>query len=588
MALTPNSLFTLKERYFLRDKQGEIIEDEHQLWHRIALAIANEESSDNVEEWYEKFHHLVSTQEFLPNTPSIMNAGLPEGQLSACFVLPIEDAILNGKDGIFDTLGQAAKIHQSGGGTGFDFSRLRPKNAMVDSKQGVASGPISFASIYDKSTQEMKQGGKRKGANMMNLRVDHPDILEFIDMKMTKGVMTNFNVSVTITDAFMEALENDTEYELKHTTTGVTGKLRAKDVWEKIASNAWRSAEPGIIFIDRVNRFSPYEERIEATNPCGEQPLPPYGSCNLGSIDVSKFVNESDRDFDWDRLAECVRWSTRFLDNVIDANHYPTEELKAHALKYRNIGLGLMGWADALLKLRIAYNTEHAVLLARYTMRFVNKVSHEYSIQLAEEKGLPSGAPFPSFFTYSSPYRRNATATTEAPTGSLCIIAGDISSGIECNFSFEPYEKHVLDTILKVTHSIYERAKREGWYTKELFVTSHDISPEYHVRMQAAFQENCDSGISKTINLPKTATVEDVQEAYRLAWETGCKGITVYRDGSREGVLIKLETEEDDTFEELIPDGFPDPFACCEKPKIKVESGCETCMNCGVSKCLIA
>lgn len=604
MQLTENALTTLRERYLLRDESGTIAEEPSGLFDRVAAAIAAIEKPEDRSYWKGVFERLMTSTDFMPNTPTLMNAGKKNGQLSACYVLPIEDSMV----GIFTTLKDAAIVHQTGGGTGFDFSRLRPKGSMVSNKSGVSTGPLSFAEVYNKATDAVKQGASRRGANMMNLRVDHPDILEFIDMKLdvgikhlpesvasameaagidpdaaleklSKGRMVNFNVSVTITDEFMEALKEDGTYELKHPFTGTVGELRAKEVWDRIANNAWKSAEPGIIFIDRVNAKSPYWESIEATNPCGEQPLPPYGSCNLGSINLANFVRGAK--FDWIRLGQVVEESTRFLDNVIDANVYPTPELDAHAKHYRNIGLGVMGWADALLRLGIPYNTKEAVALAESVQEFINEVAHRYSIELAREKGLPSGAPFKTFFDYSSSERRNATLTTVAPTGSISRIAG-CSSGIEPVFAWE-YESHIMDQVLIDRHAIYAEAKEYGWYDEDLFVESHRVSVPFHVDMQAAFQKHCDSAISKTINLPTEATVEDVQDAYIRAWETGCKGITVYRDGSREGVLHKIEQSEDDSVsDEIIAE------LCCDSPNIVNEGGCETCYSCGVSKCLIA
>lgn len=551
----------------MRDQEGAVIETPPALFTRVAHAVASVEETTGKRVWWEtQFRTSMENLDFLPNTPTLMNAGKEKGQLSACYVLPIEDSMV----GIFTTLKDAAIIHQTGGGTGFDFSRLRPEGSMVSSKAGVSTGPLSFCQVYDKATEAVKQGASRRGANMMNLRVDHPDILQFIDMKMEPGVMVNFNVSVTVTDDFMEALQNDEEYELKHEFTGVVGKVRARDVWNKIANNAWRSAEPGIIFIDRVNDRSPYWERIEATNPCGEQPLPPYGSCNLGSINLSNYVRRSV--VDWDRLQQDVPTFVRFLDNVIDANIYPTPELDEQAKKYRNIGLGVMGWADMLIKLKIRYGSDRSVVLGHKVMEFINAKSHQYSIELAKEKGLPSEAPFKTFFDYSNSKRRNATLTTVAPTGTLCILA-NCSSGVEPNFAYE-LEKHVMDTVLTEYHPLYEAAKNNGGVDKQVFVEAHEVDPIDHVDMQAAFQKHCDSGISKTINLPESSTVEDVQSAYLRAWETGCKGITVYRDGSRQGVLHKKQSEEDDS--------------CCSEPNIVLESGCETCKSCGTSKCLIA
>lgn len=570
--LTENALETLEKRYYLRNDKGEVIENAAGLFERVAVAVASaEELPADKNYWAKEFNKVLTNLDFLPNTPTLMNAGKDKGQLSACYVLPIDDSM----NGIFTTLHHTALIHQTGGGTGFDFSRLRPEGAMVSSKLGVSTGPLAFCQVYDKATEVVKQGASRRGANMMNLRVDHPDILKFIDMKMEAGVMTNFNVSVTITNEFMEALQNGEEYELRHEFTGVVGKLRAREVWDKIAHNAWRSAEPGIIFIDRVNERSPYRERIEATNPCGEQPLPPYGSCNLGSINLSNFVTE-DKEVDWKKLEEVIKVSTRFLDNVIDANVYPIQELTDHAKFYRNIGLGVMGWADMLIKLGIPYNSEEGQELGGKVMEFINKVSHEYSCELGLEKGLPEGAPFDTFFDYSSGSRRNATLTTVAPTGTLCIIAG-CSSGIEPNFAFE-YEKHVMETVLTEYHPLYKKAKENGGVDKKIFVDAHGVSPIDHVQMQGAFQAHCDSGISKTINLPSTATEDDVKAAYAKAWETGCKGITVYRDGSREGVLHRKD--EPKTTEA----GY-----CTEcGGELVFENGCESCLSCGWSKCLIA
>lgn len=572
MQLSDNALITLEKRYLLRDSQGEIIEEAPDLFERVALAVAEAEPYDYLTDyWYGEFLDVLRNLDFLPNTPTLMNAGKENGQLSACFVLPIEDSMY----GIFTTLRDAAIIHQTGGGTGFDFSRLRPEGSMVSNKSGVSTGPISFAQVYNEATEAIKQGASRRGANMMNLRVDHPDILKFIDMKMTPGVMTNFNVSVTITDEFMAAYEEDREYELVHPHTGAVSSLSARMVFDKIASNAWKSAEPGIIFIDRVNQRSPYREAIEATNPCGEQPLPPYGSCNLGSINLSNFA-AANKEIDWKRLAGVVKVAVRFLDDVIDANVYPLPEIEEHTKRYRNIGLGVMGWADLLIKLKIPYNSQEAIELGRGIQRFINAEGHKASRELAIEKGSPSAAPFETFFDYSHGYRRNATVTTVAPTGTLCILA-NCSSGIEPNFAFR-LEKHILDTVLTEYHPLYEAALNNGGVNKDYFVESHDVDPVGHVDMQAAFQEHCDSAISKTINLPESATIEDVKGAYLRAFKTGCKGITVYRDGSRAGVLHRKDE--------------PKPTAegyCLEcGGEIIVESGCEKCLNCGLSKCLIA
>lgn len=561
---------TLYKRYLLRDEDGEVVETPEELWWRIATAVGEVEKKSVRQYWISAFHQRLSNLDFLPNTPTIINAGKKDGQLSACYVLPIEDSM----EGIFTTLKNAAIIHKTGGGTGFDFSSLRPEGSMVSNKTGVSTGPLAFCQVYDKATEVVKQGSTRRGANMMNMRVDHPDILEFIDMKMTPGVMTNFNVSVTITDAFMEALLNGENYYLYHPTVGIVGELSAAEVWDKIAYNAWKSAEPGIIFIDRVNQLSSYWEDIAATNPCGEQPLPPYGSCNLGSINVANFVE--DGDFNWFELETCIQDAVRFLDNVIDANVYPLKELDDHAKRYRNIGLGIMGWADALIKLKIPYTSQKAIDLARSLQRFINEKAHEYSEALGDHKGVPSGAPFKTHFDYSSPNRRNATLTTIAPTGTISIIAG-CSSGIEPVFAFI-MERHQLETVTTEYHPLYKAALNNGGVKKAYFVDAHSVDSVTHVDMQAAFQENCDSAISKTINLPNNATVEDVKDAYARAWETGCKGVTVYRDGSREGVLHRKDE----------PKTVEDEYCLECGTELIQESGCETCPNCAWSKCTIA
>lgn len=939
----------LETRYLLRDEEGEIVETPDELLQRVSKAISAVEYKD-VARWNEEFYTVMRDGDFLPNSPTLFNAGLPNGQLSACFVLPVHDSI----EDIFETLKHASKIHQTGGGTGFDFSRLRPANSVVDSRQGVASGPISFATVYNQATEIMKQGGKRKGANMMNLRVDHPDILNFIDMKLRlnhtcatcggqhAGAMTNFNVSVAITNEFMTALANDSYYELKHPAVGVTGKLRAADVWRRIAENAHASAEPGIVFIDRINERSPYWERIEATNPCvtadtwvhtsegprqvsdlvgkpfvarvnskdwkstnegffssgikpvvtvvtkqgysltltrdhklqledgelkpagelvageklslnnhfsnsawagkytaeqgylagllvgdgtitsagkmkngkrelrailsiwnpedessqammeaallaydsfraskrfkgwssggrkevrmfpaeltrffineleldsskcitkaieqassdfyrgflrgifdadgsvqatqpkvsggsirlhqsdlprlraiqrmllrlgirskiqtykpegftnmpdgrggfrlyktkqqydliiskqscvyfqrqigfvhtekqrkldywldtcelrdeiwvtevkevvshetpvevfdvsipglnlfdangfvarncGEQPLPPYGACNLGSINLSNFVEGEE--FDEVRFRSVVRTCVRFLDNVIDANHYPIDQITAQALKYRNIGLGPMGWADALIKMKIPYTAPKALEVGRWIQQVMNEEAHQCSYELGQEKGIPSGAPFLTFFDYSSSERRNATLTNAAPTGTLCVLV-NCSSSIEANFGFE-LNQHVMDTVLTRYHPLYEAARNNGGVDKSIFIESHDVDTNSHVDMLAAFQENADAAISKTVNLPKDATVEDVENSYIRAWARGCKGITVYREGSREGTLHKRD-EPKTTGENYCPE--------CGAETIE-QSGCTTCPSCHWSKCVIA
>lgn len=579
---TPNALETLEKRYLLRNGEGKVIETPDELLRRIAKAVADGETDyTKANAWEPIFYYMMRDLDFLPNTPTIMNAGKENGQLSACFVLPIEDKLAGGGDTIFGTLDHMALIHQTGGGTGFDFSRLRPEGSMVSSKLGVSTGPLSFCKIYDAATDSVKQGASRRGANMMTLRVDHPDILKFIDMKTEKGVMTNFNVSVTVTDRFMEALKNDTDYELTHPFTGRTGSLSARYVWNKIAKNAWKDAEPGLIFIDRVNERSPYWEPIEATNPCGEQPLPAYGSCNLGSINLSNFQGEG-KTIDWNRLRDVVQSAVRFLDNVVDVNAYPIPEIEEHTKRYRNIGLGVMGWADLLIQLGIPYGSKESIELGREVMEFVNREGHLYSVELGREKGLPAAAPFKDHYSgYGDNNRRNATVTTVAPTGTLCILAG-CSSGIEPNFAFE-YEKHVMDTVLTEYHPLYKKALENGAAGDPArlgpeFVDAHGVDSVTHVDMQAAFQEHCDSAISKTINLPEEATVQDVQDAYIRAWDTGCKGITVYRDGSREGVLHRKDE----------PKTTESGYCTDCGTELIIQEGCESCPICGTSKCSVA
>lgn len=835
------ALEALPARYYLRDTKGNLLETEpDHLWRRVSAHIASAEVDEEKKSYWEKrcFQRL-SNGDFMFNTPTLMNAGKKNGQLSACFVLPIEDSM----EGIFSTLRNAAIVHKTGGGTGFDFSSLRPEGAMVSNKTGVSTGPLAFCQVYDKATEVIKQGSSRRGANMMTFRVDHPDILQFIEMKSTPGVMTNFNVSVSITDEFMEALKNDDEYELKHPFTGTVGKLSARFVWEKIAFNAWKSAEPGIIFIDRINDKSPFHERIESVNPCwtgdtkvwtlygprtfkdlakegkdvpvltqssegkliykmmrrphrtaraaeiyrvvldngkqlrctpnhnfylrsgakimakdlavgmslascyrvvanqkgylkltngietqmehhiniswkegrrpdypfehchhineikwdnspdnleimsasahnsmhmkgeknplygvshpysqpgkkngryrhditdeqitelyskygstikvaktlncspylvqkrlsklraeianhkvvlveklhykqdvyngcvddthsyfvmcgkndailsancGEQPLPPYGACNLGSINLSNFV--SNREVMWDDLAECVYDGVRLLDNVIDVNSYPLPEIRSMALKYRNIGIGPMGLADAFIKLGLRYDSDEAVEMSSKLAKFIHNCAHEASYQLAMEKGFPSGYPFAT-----EGVRRNATLDNSAPTGTISLFAG-CSSGIEPNFAYE-LVRNQLDKEFVEYHPLYALHKATGnTYEPEVFVEAQEVSWNYHIKHQAAWQKYVDAGISKTINLPEDADVLDVMLAYRFAYETGCKGVTVYRDGSRGvGVLSKKVVENDSV--------------CCDNPSIAMQDGCETCANCGVSKCSIA
>jgi ribonucleoside-diphosphate reductase alpha chain len=557
-----------------KDELGEPSERPEDLFWRVAKTIAAPDrlygaSAGAVEELAHAYYGLMADRQFVPNSPTLMNAGRPLGQLSACFVLPVEDTLANGKNGIYDTLKAMALVHQSGGGTGFSFSRLRPKNDIVRSTMGVASGPVSFMTLYDSSTDVVKQGGTRRGANMGILRVDHPDILDFITCKADTTKVTNFNISVGITDAFMDAVENDQEYDLVHPKTKeVVGQLKAREIWQQIIHGAWKTGEPGVFFIDRANYYNPVPHlgSYEATNPCGEQPLLPYDVCNLGSINLGLFV--SDGKIDWDRMAQVVHLSTHFLENVIDANNYPLPEITDLAKRIRRIGLGIMGWADVLVRLGIAYDSEEAVDLAREVQLFVDEEAKKESERLASIRGVfpewensiwgpdESCARGPNGERIRPMRRlRNCNVTTVAPTGTISIIAG-CSSGIEPLFAVAFMRNQAGVLMPDVNQEFVRIAKDEGWYSEELmrkiaesghinydelpdkwrrvFVTANHIAPEWHIRMQAAFQDYNDSAISKTCNFARDATEDYVEEIYRLAYRLNCKGVTVYRDGSRE------------------------------------------------------
>jgi ribonucleoside-diphosphate reductase alpha chain len=552
--LTVNAMEVLNRRYLLKDKTEKIIETPAQLFMRIAKAIAeiDKKHGGNPKESEKTFYNMMTRLEFVPNSPTLFNAGTKLGQLSACFVLPVEDSL----DGIFDAVRNTAIIEKSGGGVGFDFSRLRPKGDIVMSTKGVASGPVSFMRVFDTATEVIKAGGKRRGAMMGILRIDHPDILEFITSKQTSGFLSNFNISVAVTDDFMKALEEDGEYWLVNPRNKEkTDKLKAKDVWDLIAKSAWESGDPGVVFIDEINRHNPTPEvgRIESTNPCGEQPLLPYESCNLGSINLSRMVEEGK--VNWEKLRETVRNCVHFLDNVVDANNYPLEETDAITRANRKIGLGVMGFADMLVKLGIRYDSEEALDLAEKLMEFIEEEAHKKSIEMGEERGS-----FPNFerSIWKDKYKamRNATVTTIAPTGSISIIAG-CSSGIEPIFAISFIRNVLSGTRLFETNPLFEIiAKKRGFYdaeileeiartgsvqkidgvpddVKRLFVTALDIAPEWHVKMQTAFQKYTDNAVSKTVNLPSDASVEDVKKVYDLAWKLKCKGVTVFRYGSK-------------------------------------------------------
>ncbi len=570
LKLPLNSILVLERRYLKKNEKGRVIESTDQLFRRVAKTGAEPErqygkSEEQVAKMEEEFYGMMTRLEFIPNSPTLMNAGTELGQLSACFVLPVEDSI----EGIFETLKITAIIHQTGGGTGFAFSRLRPKGDIVRTTGGVASGPISFATIYDASTEVIKQGGRRRGANMGILRVDHPDILDFVVAKEKEGVLRNFNISVAVTDKFMQAVERDEDFELINPRSGaVTKKLKARVIWNLIIMMAWKNGEPGVVFIDTINRYNqtPQIGEIESTNPCGEQPLLPYESCNLGSIDVSKFI--VDGSIDWARLREAIRRCVRFLDNVVDANKYPVPEIEQITRGNRKIGLGIMGFADLLIKLGIPYGGEKALKVAEDLMKFISEEGTKMSSELGEEKGS-----FPNFkgsiWEKNFKAMRNATVTTVAPTGTISIIAG-CSQGIEPLFAVS-YVREVAESLgrsLVEVNPLFESiAIREGFYSEELmrkiarrtsiqeldeipeksrklFFTAHDISADWHVRMQAVFQKYTDNAVSKTINFPNWATPKDIETAYALAYKLGCKGITVYRHGSRElQVLRPVESE---------------------------------------------
>jgi ribonucleoside-diphosphate reductase alpha chain len=561
MELSDNALKVLAARYLLKDERGRVIESPKEMFGRIARAIAAAEKlyDDNAAYWEERFYVILSSLTFLPNSPTLMNAGKTTGQLAACFVLPVEDSMQS----IFDTLKNAALILQSGGGTGFSFSRLRPKADIVRSTGGIASGPVSFMKIYNTATDVIKQGGARRGANMGILRVDHPDILEFIRVKRDLLELANFNISVAITDAFMEALAADREYQLVNPRSGeASGTLRAQEVFAEIVASAWESGDPGLIFIDRINRANPTPQlgSFESTNPCGEQPLLPYEACVLGSLNLARYVKKGDIDFA--SLGEDIRTAVRFLDDTIDANIYPLPAIERMHKGNRKIGLGVMGWADMLILLGIPYNHPAAFALARKLMKFIRDSSRDASQELAEQRGV-----FPNFTgsVYDAPGMprlRNATTTTIAPTGTLATIA-DCSSGIEPLFAIA-YKRRVLDTELtEINRYFVDIARKRGFYSemmlkevmkrgnlhgmtvipadvRKLFRTSLEIPAEDHIEMQAAFQEYTDNAVSKTINLPRRATKADVAKAYLLAYGKGVKGITVFRYGAKKGTLVKF------------------------------------------------
>ena len=602
--LSKNAQTVLKKRYLKRDSDGNSLETAEDMFRRVAQTIdsAEPKTGKKKTKFEQQYYKMMTDLDFLPNSPTLMNAGRELGQLSACFVLPVGDSM----ESIFEAIKNTAMIHKSGGGTGFSFSRIRPANDEVCSTSGVSSGPISFMRVFDAATETIKQGGTRRGANMGILRVDHPDIMNFIMAKRDLTILTNFNISVGVTEAFMDAVDKGDDYDIINPRNGkVVKQLNAAKVFTQIVDMAWANGEPGIVFLDRLNRDNPTPHigEYESTNPCGEQPLLPYESCNLGSLNLANMV--VDGEIDWDKLEKTVKLATRFLDNVIEANKYPLPEIDEMTRANRKIGLGVMGWADMLIMLETPYNSPDGIALGERIMRFVNEKSHEESILLAEERGA-----FPNFkgSIFDQPGKRqirNSTCTTIAPTGTISIIA-NCSSGVEPLFAVS-YVRQVLDNnkLIEV-HPLFEKiAKERGFYSAELmqeiaekgtiqdidavpedirriFVTSHDITPKDHVLMQAAFQKYTDNAVSKTVNFCSDATREDVSTVYMLAYKEGCKGVTIYRDGSRDMQVLSVagNTDDERKSESNVPMERKKPTRKRERPRAltgstyQMETGC--------------
>lgn len=647
--LTRNALKVLEKRYLKRDKNGNCIETPQDMFRRVADTIASGDlefgkTSKNVQNLSDRFYNAITHRYFMPNSPTLMNAGRDLGQLAACFVLPIDDSL----ESIFETIKNTALIHQSGGGTGFSFSRLRPKNSVVRSTMGVSSGPVSFMEVFNAATEAVKQGGTRRGANMGILRVDHPDIIEFINCKSDNNKLNNFNISVAITDKFMEAYLNGKDYDLINPQNNeAVGRMDAGAVFDLIIDSAWKNGEPGIVFIDKMNKDNPTPQigKIESTNPCGEVPLLPYEACNLGSINLGLMVKEQDGEFvvDWDLLENTVRTAMKFLDNVIVVNNYPLPQISEMVQNNRKIGLGVMGWADMLMQMGIAYNSEEGTSLATDIMSFIDYVSKTESVELAKERGR-----FNNFegSIYENPHYfedkfgskncakvtqkmwadldskiqkyglRNATTTCIAPTGTISMIAG-ASGGIEPLFGLV-FSRLIMDgTELLEVNPVFEKyMKTHGLYTEDLmnkiakcgsvahieelpdevkriFVTAHDISPYWHVKMQAAFQQFTDNAVSKTVNFIESATREDIKKTYILAYKNNLKGITVYRNNSRQFQPMNLEKAKKtieikpiEPSQDYNPTGEIKTVKCPEcGAEIKMAEGCFICLNCGYSGC---
>mgnify|MGYP004656009861 FL=1 len=647
--LTKNALKVLEKRYLKRDKNGNCIETPQDMFRRVADTIASGDlefgkTSQNVRNLSDRFYNAITHRYFMPNSPTLMNAGRDLGQLAACFVLPIDDSL----ESIFETIKNTALIHQSGGGTGFSFSRLRPKNSVVRSTMGVSSGPVSFMEVFNAATEAVKQGGTRRGANMGILRVDHPDIIEFINCKSDNNKLNNFNISVAITDKFMEAYLNGKDYDLINPQNNeAVGRMDAGAVFDLIIDSAWKNGEPGIVFIDKMNKDNPTPQigKIESTNPCGEVPLLPYEACNLGSINLGLMVKEQDGEFvvDWNLLENTVRTAMRFLDNVIVVNNYPLPQISEMVQNNRKIGLGVMGWADMLMQLGIAYNSEEGTSLATDVMSFIDYVSKTESVELAKERGCFNnfkGSVYEDSNYFSKKFAgktshkvndkmwaqldkdvqkyglRNATTTCIAPTGTISMIAG-ASGGIEPLFGLV-FSRLIMDgTELLEVNPVFEKyMKTHGLYTEDLmnkiakcgsvahieelpdevkriFVTAHDISPYWHVKMQAAFQQFTDNAVSKTVNFIESATREDIKKTYILAYKNNLKGITVYRNNSRQFQPMNLEKAKKtieikpiEPSEDYNPTGEIKTVKCPEcGAEIKMAEGCFICLNCGYSGC---